>query len=81
MDFTTEAAGEIPAGDKNQQAKNKYQPSDIGGFVNPIVNGVPDTSKYIPEAAAGSGNEPVFSRDEALKQGQDPADVLYGKRQ
>lgn len=83
MDFTSEAAGAIPAGDRepSQNTKaNKYQPSDIEGFVNPVVDGIPDTSQYIPEDAAGAEGAPVYTREEALKASQGPADVLYGAK-
>lgn len=73
MDYTNEAMAQVSGGDQPL----KYQPSDIPGFVNPVVDGKADTSQYIPEAQAGQDGAPVLSRDEALKQTKSAAETLY----
>jgi hypothetical protein len=91
VDFLSEAAQKTPAGDSNtflSEANRKrrpgageYMPSDIQGFVNPVVDGEPDTSTYVPEeATSGEQSPPVYTKDEAMeivKKRKPPADVLY----
>jgi len=81
MDYLNETAREIPPGDQGSylgdiaKRKNKgptagtFKPSDIPGFVNPIVEGKVDKTAYIP-AGATQGDEPppIYSREEALQQ-------------
>jgi hypothetical protein len=81
MDFLGETAkDDFKPGDssflaeasKDQKAQT-YEPSDVPGFLNPIVDGKPDTSQYITaddaEQATQSGIEPVgVPREQAIAQ-------------
>jgi hypothetical protein len=79
MDYTSETLGKIPAGDTKPNTA-EYKPSDIDGFVNPVIDGQVDTTRYIPADAAGTPGAPEFSREEALEQASGPAETLYGKK-
>jgi len=90
MDFLSETVKKIPPGDRSsyisETAKRKspsagtFRPSDLPGFVNPVVDGKPDTASYIPAAAQDQDSPPILSREEAERQAKKkkaPADVLY----
>lgn len=79
MDFLNEVAGkkveEFAPGDSSllsaEYKRPEYKESDIPGYLNPVVNGEPDTSQYVlasdADQAAQSGVEAqAVPRSQAL---------------
>ena len=85
MTFMSEATKRIPAGDKaaaDPKDQAGFAPSDLPGFVNPVIAGKPDTKTYIPEMDAGTDAAQSFNRQQAeelTKKKKTPAQVIYGE--
>lgn len=80
MDYLNDLAKgkSAPAGDRSYLSSIKdrkaqgFQPSEIPGFMNPVVNGQPDPSSFVPvdqaEEIARTGLDPKgITREEALR--------------
>jgi len=95
MDFLNETVKKIPPGDsesylgelsrkkkKNAETSGDYKPSDIPGFVHPVVDGMVDKTAYVPQDLLQTGEPPpVLTREEALsqqKKKKPPEEVLFG---
>lgn len=84
MDYLGDIASEIPAGDQSRDRRRRglYEPSELPGFVNPVVDGEPDLAIFIPEEVAGTEDEVTLTREEAEasagKKRKPVAAVMYG---
>lgn len=78
-------AGDQPSTFLGQESENNtakpYAPSDIPGFVHPIVGDKPNTRVYIAEAGIEAGDFKTFTREQAEKlavsNGAASADEFY----
>jgi hypothetical protein len=75
MSFLTDEPLATAAGDKTQK---QYAPSDIPGFVHPVMDGKPMAGIYIAETDTESDNPVQLTKAEAKSAAT--AGVMYGKK-